>query len=326
MNKKMLVIIISLSALVCIALVPVSFAIFTGSAFAQRTIGAYDAYGETFTSNYLRSGAARDNEIPAYTTDEVREASAYITVCNYPQGHQSRYSKTDIRFTLRAELVYYDEDEPTDEKYKKVNSSYMSSFAGHSVQIEDMTLGNGTLEATMPASGFITLQGKRASTSTFHVLFSTEFNTDPQPNLFVRLTATPEGEMLPTLSGIIKPAKKAQGASNNWTGTFRDDTENPVNDYDGFNYIVSGMGTGTFTLTWDSTRVGLSYVSQKTLLEIAGATKTGDSITFIVDSDVESRYEIQFYKVNTAGAEWSTEDGLVYMVIGEDKVVDFVFE
>lgn len=314
-------IIISVLVALIIAMVPISFAIFTGSAFTQRTIGAYDAYGDNFTSNYLKRGNAGENIIHAYTTDPSFGASAYITVCNYPQGNQTRYSKIDIEYTLKAELVYYDEDEPSADKYKKVTSS-----TGYTVTIGSMVLGNGVLEATTPSSGYVTLEGRKASISTYHVVFSSSFNTEPFPNLYLRLTATPRGDSLPTITGIIKPSMKAQGASNNWNGTFRDSTSNSVDAYDGFNYIISGVGSGTFTLSWDSTKVGLSYVSQKMLLDISGASKTGDSITFSVDSDVEDRYEIQFYRVNTTGAVWSTEDGLVYITVSGNKVVDFVFE
>ena len=329
LNKKTRMIIISVSVALIIAMVPITYAIFTGSAFTQRTIGAYDAYGDNFTSNYLKRGNAYDNVFIAYANDSSKEATAYVTVCNYPQGNQTRYSKINIDYYLYAELVYFDETKQADDKYSVADNSYLASLPGCTVQIGDVKLGNGfSNSARIPSEGNITLQGKKASTNTYNIVFDISFNAETPPNLYLRLTATPQINTLPTITGIVKPAIKPQEASNKWTGTFRDDTANQVDDYDGFNYIISGVGSGSFTLTWNSAKVGLSHVSQKMLMSIDGASISGDSITFDVDSDVESRYEIQFYKVNTSGASWftDTEEHLVYILDGENKVVDFVFE
>ena len=53
LNKKTILLGITLSLVILIALVPIAYAVFTGYAFAQRTIGAYDQFADVFTSNYL---------------------------------------------------------------------------------------------------------------------------------------------------------------------------------------------------------------------------------------------------------------------------------
>ncbi|MBR5044208.1 MAG: hypothetical protein IKX66_02565, partial [Clostridia bacterium] len=66
-----------------------TYAKFTNSLQAQRTVAAYDPLGELFSSNYLQAGqgvnartvsVAADDEIPM----------AIVTVCNYEQGWQTR--------------------------------------------------------------------------------------------------------------------------------------------------------------------------------------------------------------------------------------------
>ncbi|MBR4335481.1 MAG: hypothetical protein IKP74_03405, partial [Clostridia bacterium] len=73
----------------------------------------------------------------------------------------------------------------------------------------------------------------------------------------------------------------------------------------GFNYRISGVGSGNFTLRWDSAKVGISALSLLTLLEIEGAQQVGSSITFPVNAGDESLYDVQFYKVNITNETWS---------------------
>ena len=113
------------------------------------------------------------------------------------------------------------------------------------------------------------------------------------------------GTLLTALRGILKPEIRMAGASSSWAGSFQDSTANAPATYDGFNYRVSGVGSGNFTLRWDSSRVGISAVSLMTLLDIEGATMVGSSISFPVDDAVESLYDLQFYKINITSETWS---------------------
>ena len=75
---------------------------------------------------------------------------------------------------------------------------------------------------------------------------------------------------------------------------------------------ITGTGSGNVTITWDTTKVVLSDVSKDMLLSISGATQTGSSITFHVNSDDESRYDLQFYKVNISdGTTWANMNSFV---------------
>ena len=79
-------------------------------------------------------------------------------------------------------------------------------------------------------------------------------------------------------------------------------------------YLVTGTGVGTATVTWDDTKIALSDVSLEMLMNISGATRSGSSITFPVDADVEDRYDLQFYKVsgaNFTGITWPNMNGTV---------------
>ena len=124
------------------------------------------------------------------------------------------------------------------------------------------------------------------------------------PDLYLELIATPNVD-LPRLCGVIKADRRSQGANNRWQGEFTDDTASSPGTYDGFNYRISGVGSGSFTIRWDGTKVALSALSLIQLTSIDGAVQDGNSITFPVNSDEVNRYDLQFYKINITTETWT---------------------
>ena len=314
-NKIILIVLVISLVLGAVA---VTYATYTNSQRAQRTIAAYDAGGVLFSSNYMKNGYSRDNVHTIYVSAAGIPAAATVTVCNYQQGKQTRYNDNDVTYTLTAQLVKYDDDteSATYGTYVPVTDAYLSENSYTAAYVNDSwtgywaTVKKGTDERTLSGSSLLsttfgdyTLSNDAAHSDSFTLTFSSNFNSNP--NLYVEMIARPEDNSLPTLRSIFKTGVRAEGISNAWTGYFADSTSNAPNAYDGFNYTVQGTGGGTFTLKWDSSKVQLSDVSIRDLLSITGATKVGDSITFPVNSDVSPRYDLQFYKVNVAGMTWA---------------------
>ena len=305
----------------------IGFAAYTSSRYAQRTIAPYDdlSGGYRFSSTVLGTGDSEKNVKFFYTTSEAG-VIASVPINNHPSNKQHQPNENDIIYTLSARFVkqletgdagYSDETI----KYGPVDAAYVSSVSAgdkvYTVAItkrgdtpEHKTLGGDTVSLSFNG----TLPGGSVSFDTYYAQFSPDFtNGETRPNLYLEMIATPAaGSDLPTLSGIIKPEKRVAGATNAWAGEFTDATgagKNPA-DYDGFNYRVSGMGSGTCTLRWNGSIVALSLISQMELMAIDGATKEGNAITFPVDSDEISRYDLQFYKVNvTNDTSWEYMNG-----------------
>ena len=302
-RKSLAILIVSVVLALSVAATGV-FAAYTNSRHAQRTIAAYDATGDRFSSNDLGGGDAKDHIKTLYTTIENHSPSTVVTVCNYERGKQTRPNPDDVTYTLSACLVKYDASQA--KKYVPVDAAYISanSLSGYTITIRrgetSVTLGGATLSTSAFGN---TLTGGEALSDAYTVTFAAAF-ASVKPNLYLEMTATPTDAGLPTLKGIFKADMRLEGATNAWTGVFHDDTSEDPADYDGFNYQISGVGSGTCTLTWDSTVVSLSYVSLMQLLAISGATQSGDSVTFPVDSDEVSRYDLQFYKVNVTNETW----------------------
>ena len=297
-NKIVLIILVISLAIGAVA---VAYATYTNSQRAQRTIATYDAGGVLFSSNYMKGG----NVHTIYVSAAGMSAAATVTVCNYQQGKQTRYNDADITYTLTARLVRYDESTG---EYVPVDEAYMTN---NSLTEYAVTVKKGADERTLSSSrstlsttfSDCTLAKTAAHSDSFALTFGEDFS-EHQPNLYVEMTARPTDASLGTLSSIFKIGVRAEGLSNAWTGTFTDSTSNAPSAYDGFNYTVQGTGSGTFTLKWDATKVVLSHESILQLLAIDGASQSGNSITFDVDSDDAPRYDLQFYKVNVAGMEW----------------------
>ena len=292
----------------------ITYAAYTNSRHAQRTIATYDSTGDRFSSNLLTSLYTWQNVKTLYVTyDAITPAntpdpSTVVTVCNYQQGKQTLPFDEEISYTLVVRLVKFDDNGVEDnEKYTPVDAAYMTanSLTDYTVTIRNnnqtVTLGSAT-ELSHTYTG--TLDAGVTDSDAYSITMSAKFALNTQ-NLYVQMVATPsENPELPVLRGIFKAELRSQGANNRWQGEFTDSTTSTPADYDGYNYTISGVGSGTYTLNWDGTKVGLSYLSLRTLLAIDGAVQEGNSITFPVDSDVDMRYDLQFYKVNITTETW----------------------
>ena len=295
--------------LVLSVLLPATYAIFTSSHSAQRTIAAYDTEGERFSSNYLLKGESRDNVRTIYTTDVNLPAVAAVTVCNYQQGRQTLPFQEALTYTLTATLVRYDE---STHRYLAVDSAYLSA---NGLTDYTVSIATGMVTKTLGASNLTDTFGgaflaDTAGSDAYTVMFSTGFGAN-KPNLYLEMVAEPSSPRLSTIRGILKPDFRVAGAADYWTGSFQDDSSVTPSAYDGYNYLITGTGSGTMTVSWDSTKVVLSDVSRDRLLAISGATQTGSSITFPVDSDTQSRHDLQFYNVNVTNETWAQMESQV---------------
>lgn len=295
-RKKIVVLVCVLSALAILATAAtVTVATYTNSMNAQRTVAAYDALEQLFSSNYL---AKTPQVQTVYVPDGAVVPNCMITVCNYAQGKQHKTNKVAVSYGITVRFVCPD-GTPADAAYLTEHSytGYSVTFrknGGASVTLNSSHLSDSTLGGELTAG--------RASSDTYTLEFDTTFAND-RPELRVEVVATPQTAGLLAISALFTAEIRAAGATNVWTGSFSDDPAVDPAEYDGFNYQVTGIGSGTCTLTWNS-KVSLSDVSAAALLSISGATREGNSISFPVNSDDENHYDLQFYKVDISTETW----------------------
>ena len=85
--------------------------------------------------------------------------------------------------------------------------------------------------------------------------------------------------------------------NKNWTGHFIDSQTHTPDDYDAFNYEVSGNGAGTVTVTWPDSLLLSKWATN--------GEQTSNSYTFNVDGTATA-IQFQFYK---NPEKWSAQEG-----------------
>ena len=312
LNKVLIAILLAVLITAVILATTISLAAYTHSSRAQRTIAAYDTGGELFSSNYLLKETSSTNLKTLYVTNGSTKPSTYVTVCNYRQGIQTRSYDDDITYNVKARLVYFDgaqyaavtESHLTSNNYRGENFQIKITFDGDTITLGET--GNGTGVYVFSDESTFTskvIEGGEINSDSYTVVFGTGF-APINANLYLEMIVevVDPAHTFSDLKGIFNASLKIEGANNNWTGSFSDNQVYSAAIYDGYNYVISGAGSGTFRLQWDSRVVTLSYESMLLLGGSLSSINTSASpyyeLSFSVNSDVVNRYEIQFYKVN----------------------------
>lgn len=349
-KKKTIIIIISIAAALLIA-GTVVLAEFTRSSRAKRVAVTAGSTGAMFSSNYLGVGDIASNRSIIFSGSDEGPVMTVVTVCSYPQGNPTRYYDRPINYVLKAFL--------TDENGIPLNSlsnDYTGTITitlGEGQGAVSCVLGDGgasadTLSYEFTGRSLVTpagsLQGARDS---YSITFNRAAIEDEEVFLllYTELEGTTNAD--PSMSSLYPDLKNLIGLFSadvagmaerfTWQGYFNEEgalaqtvgaTPRP-NELDGFNYVVSGNGKGTIKLSWRNDMLQISEyfrligLGASTPPEIV--TETGSDwsyIVFEVDSNLISRYDLQFYRANGASdsdfAEWllNAED-LAALLAGE---------
>ncbi len=296
------------AAVLAIAMIAGTAAVadFTLSHRAKRVIAAYESGEKLFSSNYLRQGTDSRFGTPVLATiyvdaseQETGSITETVSVCNYVQGNHNRWFDRNIPYTLRAQIV---ELEPDPEHDGKLRIKSTTAPTGTSIAVAGVTKsleGSGVIQSFSK-----TLASDAASADTYTVSFPASMLQTSQYYLW--LEATPQdGLGLDTIAVLLNVQRQQTVTLNNWTLEQRDDTNNSIGQYSGFNYQLYGTGKGSMTLAWDPAKLVLDkyFIDQ---FGAGGDSSVAGQFTFPVDSDDQNSYDIRFYRVvgGTIGS-WS---------------------
>lgn len=310
----------------------IGYATYTGITSVKRVASTRAGAGILFSSNYMRSGANpqtsleyRDySEFTDENGDPLETNPEYnMVVCNYSQGDKATwYTANDIKYSVTAELLLNEKYTSGDNigEYKTPTADDLGDLEfgiKYSSDADYTYFSSNRLTITLPVTGNYSLNKAEASTDMFSLLFDKSELKNIAPKFWIRVTATPtsvSGGEVENIAGYVGTCKSAEGGAN-WTGFIGDDNYNTV-DYDSYNYIISGIGKGSFYFAWDETKVNpnefafLNYaadiktsatdVDSWTNYTQYGATApssgTWKYIKLKVDSEETARYEFQLYK------------------------------
>ena len=303
----------------------VTYAIYTEVSTVKRVVTTKSAPKELFSSNCMLADLY-ERRIPApeynvnvnnfdVNSPEIPN-SAQIEYTLTAQLHV-KYQGTIMTFgelkTLIGEGAEYNAivARATEHDYK-IGKSQDNNSAGI---ISNPTMTKFSADNNFEVSfgkspNYETLPGGSISTDRFKVMIPEEdFNkTDPEFYVYV--------QAVPTDSGLTQLIRTRLYGSKNvvvtaaWSGTLAEKNTSTT-DYDFYNYVISGSGSGNLDIMWnsdffeidgfffDSSLSGITFYNNiNTPVTISGGTYNGwKKVTIVVNSTRgKSRYELQLYK------------------------------
>ena len=270
----------------------------------KRVIAPAASTGGLFTSNYLKPEVGSIQYAYFNSGDTI---SFDVIVRNYNPSDINTIFDTDIPYTFTATLVHsngtaYVSDRAAD---APEGTPLLSLMTGKSIVIT-----NGTDTITIDDNNLSGSDSSHRLTSshkddTWTVQFN---NIDIGSDYCIKIEAEPAVESLDTLSATILVVPYPQVHPEGWSCAIEEpinqDVNSAVNDYDGFNYVLSGTGARTLEFRYDSTRFIVNPASYQFFDEIiAPANIEGRPgwKKIVINADPSTtgnnRYDFQLYKI-----------------------------
>lgn len=275
-----------------------SFAAYTNFNSVKRVVSTGTQSDTMFGSNYLTLMNLNDTSIPVKRISLAGNDNNYtftVQVCNYVWGDPTLYNPKDIAYKVTAKLISMDGG--------KLPDNCTGIEMGGKAFNEDgaLTLDNKTL-----ATG-------SAQTKSYLIVIP----KDLKDKIKIKIEAVPENISADAVNnqklGAILSFADYE-VTKNWTGHFIDSkTDRKPDDYDAFNYEISGNGAGTVTVTWNESLLLSKWATND--------KQQNGSYTFNVDGSTTA-IQFQFYK-NTekwkALEDWEALEKLVTVKFKEQN-------
>ncbi len=249
-----------------------SFAAYTNFNSVKRVVSTGTQSDTMFGSNYLTLMNLSDTSIPVKRISLAESNGTYtftVQVCNYVWGDPTLYNPKDITYKVTAKLISMDGGNLPD--------NCTGIEMGGKAFNEDgaLTLDNKTL-----ATG-------SAQTKSYSIVIP----KDLKDKIKIKIEAVPENISADAVNnqklGAILSFADYE-VTKNWTGHFIDSkTDRKPDDYDAFNYEISGNGAGTVTVTWNESLLLSKWATND--------KQQNGSYTFNVDGSITA-IQFQFYK------------------------------
>ena len=250
-----------------------SFAAYTNFNSVKRVVSTGTQSDTMFGSNYLSLMNLSDTSIPVKRISLAGNNDNYtftVQVCNYVWGDESLYNPRPITYTMTAELISMDGGS-LPEGYTNIKMGNTSFNTYGKCNLDSQTLATGD-----------------AKTNEYKI----EIPTYLKDKIKIKIIAAPEESSEETvnfqkLAAILSFADYE--VNKNWTGHFIDSKEKDKTpeQYDAYNYEISGNGAGTVTVIWDDSLLLSKWATND--------KQQNGSYTFNVDGSATA-IQFQFYK------------------------------
>ena len=298
----------------------------------KRVVASISDYGSKFSSNVLIENGDK-TYVPSYKdelADAEKQTSTYdvvFDIWNYSAKNPLDWYKKSIKYNISFKFVDRKGDELKD---ADVGTRTVGIYKGTTLL---MTLNSTTLsseDAGLDAQTLLYSEGN----SDYHEYtfkFKGTWNLETDEDICVQMIATPDKTYdayndISPLGAIIGLRKTNSGSASGWTAYLSEHPNSTgteiLDEFDGFNMIVTGSGKATITITWDTSKVDMNKYfrdSSKTVYAFDTTTSPnevvytgpdtengGTTATLVINADSSStakdyrtRYNIQVYKNGT---------------------------
>ena len=290
----------------------------------KRVLATEDSQGIKFSSNYLATGAA-NKQVKNVAQDTNAEFELYIY--NYNYSNPTVWYPTHLYYEISLSVIKRSGGVLTEEEVEDLIGSDNIVLNKVSVQDGVETLTEiAVLTKNNRSENNITelLENKTTggTTNRYRLVLPASMTGN---DICVMITATPQRQYR-DLSGVVLSSKFMADLQNvvlstGWSGSFNDDEDIAVRNYDGFNYCITGNGDSSGVLKWRSDLLEPNPFLIKELFNadigndetIEGETRWKKiELSALSSVNNAGRYDFQFYIVSAdakeaiADMDWDT--------------------
>lgn len=280
-----------------------SFAAYTSFNSVKRVVSTGTQSDTMFGSNYLSPLNLSDTNYPVKRISLSDDMNCTFTVLvgNYVWGDESLYNPKDITYTVTAKLLSMDGgDLSADYSSIKINGTPFDD-AG------ELTSKNQKLPT-----------GKAATNE-----YKFEIPGILKDKVKIQIVAEPDASSKEAVNNQKLAAIlsfSGYEAVKNWTGHFLDSKNKNPDQYDAFNYEISGNGSGSVTVVWEDSLQLSKWTT--------GDKQVNNSYTFTVDGSTTA-VQFQFYRnpkkvSDLDGKDWKGLEELVKVSFTENQFTEKV--
>ena len=267
-----------------------SFAAYTSFNSVKRVVSTGTQSDTMFGSNYLSLLNLSDTNYPVKRISLSDDMNCTFTVLvgNYVWGDESLYNPKDITYTVTAKLLSMDGGD--------LSADYSS------IKINVTPFGNAG-ELTSKNQKLLT--GKAATNE-----YKFEIPGILKDKVKIQIVAEPDASSKEAVNNqklAVILSFSGYEAVKNWTGHFLDSKNKNPDQYDAFNYEISGNGSGSVTVVWEDSLQLSKWTT--------GGKQVNNSYTFTVDGSTTA-VQFQFLRnpekvSDLDGKDWKDLEKLV---------------
>lgn len=300
----------------------VTYAIYTEVSSVKRVVTTKSAPTELFSSNCMYADLY-ERRMPAHEYN--------VNVNNFDVNSPEIPNPSEIQYTLTAQLYvkhngtimsFSDLESALNDanEYNAIVAEARGYYIGKSQDnntagiistptMTEFSASNGFEVVFGAASDYETLPGGSVSTDKYKVIIPEADFNETNPKFYVHVEAVPTDNGLRTIRTNLYGSRNVVVTAA-WSGTLAEQNTAST-DYDFYNYIISGSGSGNLDIMWNpvyfdiddfffnSSLSGVTFYNDVNApVVISGGTYNNwKKVTIVVDSvNSKSRYELQLYK------------------------------